>query len=140
MLFAAANLNAQTPTPSSDGSKLVTVKQETLDLANKALDELELQDKVITAQDKLITALNDRLSTEKEKSALALELAEARKREAEAQRIAAGSAVEAIAAKDKIIANKDEQIEILKKKKPSILKRIGDVMLGVAAASLIRSL
>jgi hypothetical protein len=85
----------------------------------------------------LIAGLEDRLATEKQKSQLALELSDARKLQAESYKTAAGSASEAIAAKDKIIENKDKEIEILKKKKPSLIKRLGDVMIGVTLGGIL---
>lgn len=136
--FAALSLNAQTPTPSPDGLKLVTVTQRTLDLASKALDELEQQDKLVAGQEKLIASLEERLATEKHKAALTAELAESRRREADALVRANKAATEALYAKDGLLANKDKEIEILKKKKTSFLKIVQYVATGIAIGFLIK--
>jgi hypothetical protein len=136
--FVLFSPSAQAQTSSTDGSKLVTVKQETLNLANKALDELELQDRLIAAQDEQLRLTNERLETEKKTSAIALDLADSRKREAEALRAAVVAAKDAIAAKDSIIANKDKEIEILKKKKPSFLTIVKTVAVGIGIGMILR--
>ncbi len=125
-------------TTSSEGSKLVTVKQETLNLANKALDELEIQDKLVAALESQLSLINDRILLEKQRADLLSELAASRGRENESLKKAIDSAKEAIAAKDQIIANKDKEIELLLKKKPSLLARIRDIAIGVSLGLILK--
>lgn len=125
-------------TSSSSDSKLVTVKQETLDLASKALDELEVQDKLVASQERELSLISDRLEAEKQKTTLLAELAASRTKEAESYKAAADSAKEAIAAKDQIIANKDKEVELLKKKKPSVLSIVRNVMIGVGIGMVLK--
>ena len=50
--------------------------------------------------------------------------------------LAAGN--ETIAAKNNVIAKQDELIAELKKRKSSPWKRLGDVLIGVAAAAILK--
>jgi len=82
--------------------------------------------------------LKERLETEKRTSAVLLELNETRKAEAASLRETVAAKNETIIAKDGVIAAQDKLIETLKKKKTSPLKRLGDVLIGVALAAVLR--
>lgn len=147
LLFAAISIafvfflqpgRTSAQTSSSSDSKLVTVKQETLDLANKALDELEVLDKLVAAQEAQLKLIDDRIALEKQRADLLAELAASRGRENESLQKAIDSAKEAIALKNQIIVNKDKEIELLKNKKPSLLSRIRDVAVGVGLGMILR--
>lgn len=101
---------------------------------------MELQDKIIASQDKLIEALGGRVETEKEKSAVLTELAESRRREAESYKSANDALKTAIDAKNQIIANKDKEIEILKKKKSSLFDGLKKIAVGVAIGAVVKNL
>lgn len=81
--------------------------------------------------------LRERLQLEKEKAVLALELADSRKKEAEAYKTSNESLKEALAAKDAQIANLQKEVEILKKKKLTILKILKAVGAGVAIGLIL---
>ena len=82
--------------------------------------------------------LKERLETEKRTSGVLLELNETRKAEAVSLRETVAAKNETIVAKDGVIAAQDKLIETLKKKKSSPLKRIQDVLIGVALLALFR--
>jgi hypothetical protein len=82
--------------------------------------------------------LKERLETEKRTSAVVLELNETRKAETTSLRETVAAKNETIVAKDGVIAAQDRLIEALKKKKTSPLKRLGDVLIGVALAAVFR--
>ena len=82
--------------------------------------------------------LTERLETEKRTTALLTELNETRKSESEALRITVAAKNETIAAKDAVIASQDKLIETLKRKKASIWRRLGDVLIGAAAIAVLR--
>ncbi|MGH9960363.1 MAG: hypothetical protein ACREBC_25110 [Pyrinomonadaceae bacterium] len=66
------------------------------------------------------------------------ELAESRKRQADLLLTATTSAKEAIAAKDEVIANKDREIELLKKRKTPILTIIKAVAIGIGVGLILK--
>jgi hypothetical protein len=82
--------------------------------------------------------LKERLETEKRTSGVLLELNETRKAEAVSLRETVAAKNETIVAKDGVIAAQDKLIETLKKKKTSPLKRVRDVLIGVALFALFR--
>ena len=82
--------------------------------------------------------LGERLETEKQAAAMSAELNETRRAENEALRSAAAAKGEVIAAKDEVIEGQERVIEALKKKKSSPWKRVGDVLIGIAAGVLLR--
>lgn len=69
---------------------------------------------------------------------LLTELNETRKSETEALRTALAAKNEALTAKDAVITSQDKLIEILKRKKSSPWKRIGDVLIGAAIFAILR--
>ena len=82
--------------------------------------------------------LKDRLATEKQTTSLLLELTATQKAESEALRNAINAKNETIAAKDKVIETQSKLVDALNKKKTSPWKRIGDVLIGVAAGMVFR--
>ena len=101
-------------------------------------DELRASRTLIDALEKENTALNTRLTTEKQTTALLGELNETRKTETEALRSALAAENEALTSKDNVIAAQDKLIETLKRKKSSPWKRIGDVLVGVGIAMVLK--
>ena len=99
--------------------------------------ELERSRVLIDALEGENAALKERLDTEKRTTALLTELNETRKTEASALRDAIAARNETIAARDAVVAGQDKLIEALKKKKPNPFRRIGDILLGAAAAIVL---
>ena len=83
-------------------------------------------------------ALSERLETEQQTTAILTELNETRKSESEALRAAINAKNETIAAKDSVIAAQDKLVGALKAKKPSTLRRIGDVLIGAAIFAVLK--
>ena len=79
--------------------------------------------------------LNERLAVERRATSLLTELAETRSRESAALRSAVDAKNEALAAKDQVIAS---QADALKAKRPSPWRRVGDILIGVAAAAILK--
>jgi regulator of replication initiation timing len=82
--------------------------------------------------------LKDRLETEKRTASLLVELNESRRVENEALRDAIAAKDEVIAAKEAVIESQGKLIEGLKNKKTSPWKRLGDVLVGVAAGMVLK--
>lgn len=82
--------------------------------------------------------LASRLADEKKLKALLTELNEARRTESEALRRTIEAKNETIAAKDAAIKAQDELIAKLRTKRSSPWKRIGDILIGVGAAVLLK--
>lgn len=82
--------------------------------------------------------LGERLETERRTSAFLTELNETRMSESEALRTTIAAKNESIAAKDAVIASQDKLIETLKRKKTSIWRRLGDVLIGAAAIAILK--
>ena len=82
--------------------------------------------------------LGERLETERRTSALLTELNETRMSESQALRATIAAKNETIAAKDAVIASQDKLIETLKRKKTSIWRRLGDVLIGAAAIAILK--
>lgn len=122
----------------SEDSKIVTVKQSVLNDCGKTLGELEAQDKLIESQTAEIKLLQDRLQLEKDRFDLQRQISESAVRQSEAMTEANKALRDAITAKDSIIENNNKQIEILKNKKPSLMKRILDVAAGVGIGLILK--
>jgi len=82
--------------------------------------------------------VKERLETEKRASSLLAELNESRRAENEALRNAIAAKNETILAKEAVIAGQEKLIEALKNRKPSPWKRMGDVLIGVAAGMVLK--
>ncbi len=99
-----------------------------LEKSRVLVDELESENRL----------LGERLETERRTTVLLTELSETRKSEVEALRGTVAAKNETIAAKDAVIASQDKLIETLKRKKTSIWRRLGDVLIGAAAIAVLR--
>ena len=82
--------------------------------------------------------VKERLETEKRASSLLAELNESRRAENEALRNTIAAKNETILAKEAVIAGQEKLIEALKNRKPSPWKRMGDVLIGVAAGMVLK--
>lgn len=82
--------------------------------------------------------LKDRLETEKRASSLLAALNESRRAENEALRNAIAAKNETLDAKDAVIESQEKLIAALGKRKTSPWKRLGDVLIGVAAGAILK--
>ena len=103
-----------------------------------AVSELEASRRLIDLLDRENALLKDRLETETRTTAILTALNASRKAESEALRKALTAKTETLAAKDEVIAAQQKLIDSLKVKKSSPWKRVGDILIGVAAGGLIR--
>lgn len=99
---------------------------------------LRAADNLIEALETENAALRTRLETEKTLTSLLSELNETRKSEAQALTAALMAKNESLTAKDAVIDLQEKQIAELKKRKSSPLKRLGDILIGIAAGALLR--
>ena len=109
-----------------------------INACSAAADELLETRRLVDSLEKENTALSERLNTEKRISSLSTAESEARAAEATALRAALAAKDETIAAKDAVIANRGEMIAKLKKRSRSPLKRIADILIGVAIFAVIK--
>ncbi len=100
--------------------------------------ELERTRVLAAALDVENAALRSRLETEKQLTRMLIELNETRRSEANALRSAVEAKNETIAAKDAAIAAQDKLIAALRNKKPSPLRRLGDILIGAAVVAVLR--
>lgn len=103
-----------------------------------AADDLIATRSLVEALDSENKAIQTRLDTEKRTTAMLLELNETRKSENAALRTAVAAKNETIAAKDAVIAAQDKLVTGLKSKRSSPWKRLGDVLIGVAIAAILK--
>jgi len=82
--------------------------------------------------------LRERLNTEKGTSELLTELNKTRAAETDALRTAIAAKNDALAAKDAVTEKQSELIVVLKQKRSSPWRRIGDVLIGAAAALILK--
>ncbi len=82
--------------------------------------------------------LKDRLESETRTAAILNELNASRKAEGDALKTALAAKTETLAAKDEVIAAQQKLIDSLKSKKSSPWKRLGDILIGVAAGMVLR--
>jgi len=125
--------------PSNEqNSQFSPLNSQLISACSAAADELAASRELIDALEKENTALNARLATEKQTTAILGELNETRKTETEALRSAIAAKNEALTAKDSVISAQDKLIETLKRKRSSPWKRIGDVLVGVGIAVILK--
>lgn len=103
-----------------------------------AAAELSVSRKLIEAVGRENRALTERIETYRRTETLLTELNASRRSENDALRTAVSAKNETIAAKDAALARQAELITELKKRKTSLLKRIGDIMIGVAVSSILK--
>ncbi|HMU32872.1 MAG TPA: hypothetical protein PKC89_03315 [Pyrinomonadaceae bacterium] len=134
--------STQTPTNSAAGSKSsgTAAKNDRglVAACADAAEELAATREANAALEKENAALGARLSDEKKLNALLTELNETRRTESEALRRTIEAKNETIAAKDAAIKAQDELIAKLRTKRSSPWKRIGDILIGVGAAVLLK--
>lgn len=109
-----------------------------IDACSAAADELAASRRLIGLLERENDLLTERLDTEKRISKLLTELSEARRAENEGLRIASAAQKETIAAKNAVIADQEKLNAALKKRASSPWKRLGDVLIGVAAGIVLR--
>jgi len=105
---------------------------------NAAVEELGAARRLIGLLEQENELVKERLETEKRASSLLAELNESRRAENEALRNAIAAKNETILAKEAVIAGQEKLIEALKNRKPSPWKRMGDVLIGVAAGMVLK--
>lgn len=104
------------------------------------MSELEKSEKLIESLDNEIKLLQERISTEKEKNEILVELSDARKKEAEFYKESLESSKAIIEIKDEQIENNEKAIELLKKRKTSIIEKSKFFGLGVLVGIGVKSL
>lgn len=109
-----------------------------IDACAAAVEELKKTRLLVSALDDENKLLRTRLETEKATTKILADLNETRRSEADALRATVAAKNETIAAKDAVIARQDALVDSLKKKKTSPLRRIGDVLLGVAIFAILK--
>lgn len=112
--------------------------QDAINSCSAATGELRASRELIAALDDENSVLKARLETEKRTTELLAELNETRRSEAEALRLAVAAKNDVISAKDLVIGSQERLIGTLQKKKSSPWKRVGDVLIGIAAGVLLR--
>lgn len=145
-VLSASAQSPQMPTNSAGGSpdsatnaeRRKTKNDAALAACAAAADELAAARNLIELLEKNRQLLEARLETEKRIADLALQLAESRRLETMALRQAADAREETIAALAARIEAQEKMIADLKKRKTSVWKRLGDVMIGVAAGAILR--
>lgn len=100
--------------------------------------ELEKTRVLVSSLENEIRVTTERLAAEKATTAILSELNETRRRESEALKATINAKNETIAAKDTVIASQDKLIEALKRKKPTVWRRLGDILLGAAAIAVLK--
>jgi len=103
-----------------------------------AAEELAASREAITELERQNAELGSRLADEKKMNGILTELNETRRTQSEASRQTIAAKNETIAAKDAAIKAQDELIAKLKNKRSSPWKRIGDILIGVGAAVLLK--
>ncbi len=119
------------PPATAGGSDLIAA-------CNAAVDELKASRVLIEALENENRAVKERFETEKRSTAILAELNDTRKRESDALRITVTAKNETITAKDAVIASQDKLINVLKAKKPSPWRRLGDVLIGAAVFAILK--
>lgn len=100
--------------------------------------ELSQSRELITALENEKRVIAQRLETEKRTTALLTEIDNTRRSENDALRAALAAKNETIAAKDGVIATQVKLVEALKHKKTPPWKRVGDILIGAAAALILK--
>ena len=103
-----------------------------------AADELQRTRVLVTALENENSAFRQRLDIAVRTETVLNELIETRRSETEALKNTLAAKNETIAAKNAALARQDEFIVELKRRKSSPWKRLGDVLIGVAAAAILK--
>ncbi len=142
-VFAASGQTPSTRTNSAGGSPpratpAASDPRAIIAACAAAADDLVATKKLVDALEAENASLNERLATEKQTTHLLTELNATRKSEADALRAALVAKNETIAAKDASIAAQEKLIGELRRKRGSPWRRLGDILIGAAAAVLIK--
>lgn len=138
--FAAQDKPTQTSNNSASNSPpsaTAVKKSDAISACSNAVADLKATRKLVDSLDAENKQLRDRLVTEQQLTATLTELNTTRKSENEALRTAIAAKDETILAKNSAIDSQANLIDSLKRKKPSFLGRIGDVLAGAAAALIL---
>lgn len=125
----------------TSATRAIRTEPDTTKIVNAcaaAAEDLAMTRQLADALDRENAALKERLETARHTEALLTELNETRRSEAEALRVTIAAKNETIAAKDAVIAKQDALVTTLKNRKSSPWKRIGDILIGVAVATLLK--
>ena len=123
--------------PKSPARALIYVRAtDTLAACGAAIDELSATRRLVEVLERENGLLKERLDTEKLANSLLTELSGSRRAENQALRNALAAKNETIFAKEAVIASQEKLIAALQKRKSSPWKRIGDVLIGVAAGAI----
>ena len=132
-VFGQSTQLSKSSAESSQGSDIRAISA-----CNAAAVELKALRRLIGLLEQENALLKGRLETEKDSTARLTELNEARRAEGDALRNLVAAKNETLIAKDTVIANQEKLIESLKAKKSSPWKRLGDVLIGVAAGAVLK--
>ena len=140
-LVLCVHSKAQPPSSVKDSPTSATRASDEAKLVNScaaAVEELIVIRKLVTALENENASLRERLETAAATEAVLIELKETREKENYALHTAIGAKNETIAAKDASIKKQDEMISELRRRKSSVWKRVGDILIGVAISSVLR--
>lgn len=126
------------PSSATHAANRKTETDAALAACSNAADELAAARELNALLEEQRQLLKNRLEAEKQIAGLALELAESRRLETEALRRTADAKDEAIAALRERIALQEKMIAGLGRRKTSIWRRLGDVMIGIAAGAILK--
>ena len=140
-LVLCVHSKAQPPSSAKDSPTSATRASEDAKLVNScaaAVEELSATRKLVTALENENALLRERLQTAAATEAILNEMKETREKENTALHTAIAAKNETIAAKDAAIKKQDEIVAELKRRKSSVWKRVGDILIGVAVSSILK--
>lgn len=145
VLAACVQLKAQTSNsaPSSPPSGIPANNQEvpTVKVINAcaaAANELTVTRELVKALEREGLGLRQSLDLSKQAEAVLTEINMARQAEVEALRTVIAAKNDAITAKNAALESQNNLIAELKRRKSSVWKRLGDVLIGAAAAAILK--
>lgn len=143
VLVLSAASRSQPPSSAESSPKPATLASEP-DARNvvspcaAAVEELAAIRRLVSALENENAGLRGRLETARRLEAVLIELNAERRGETDALRAAIAAKDKEIEAKDTAMKQQTEMISELKKRKSSPLKRLGDVLAGIAIAAILR--
>lgn len=137
LLGHAAHAQTRQPSPSS-ATNSKTSATNAISACSAAVDELIASRRLIDALDAENAGLKTSLETAHQLTTTLTELNNTRKSEGEALRTAIQAKNEALAAKDALLASQDKLIAELKRKRPSVWRRLGDILLGAGVIAILK--
>ena len=139
LMLLAHGTKAQAPQTSTSSVKSsLNLATRATSACNAAVDELIASRKLIEALEAENAGLKTSLETTSQLNSALTELNNTRKSESDALRNALAAKNETIAAKDAVIASQDKLIAELKRKKPSVWQRLGDILLGAGVIAVLK--